>query len=126
MSVETKDAQTYLFVKENIDKYSLTINIDSKPMKNKMIEINTRLNFEDRNNNEFRSNFEVTFASVIKLLNETLNKEELEKVLLVEVQNEIYPYMEKSFVNMINDAGFDNFKIEKKINFEELYKKKTN
>ena len=126
MSVETKDAQTYIFAKENIDKYSLTINIKSKPLKNKMIEVDTTLNFEDRNVNEFRSNFEITFCSVIKLIHETENKQELEKILLVEVQNETYSYMEKAFLNMIHDSGFDNFKIEKKINFEELYKKKSN
>ena len=78
------------------------------------------------NNNEFKSNFEMTFSTIIKLNNETKNKEELEKILLVEVQKENYPYMEKVFLNTIQDAGFDNFKIEKKIDFEELYKNKSN
>ena len=126
MSVETKDAQTYIFVKENIDKYNLTLNIKSNPLKNGMIGVDTTFKFEDKNINEFRSNFEVTFSAVVKLNNKTNTKKELEKILLVEVQNENYPYMEKVFLNMIRDAGFDNFKIEKKINFEELYKNKSN
>ena len=126
MSVETNNAETYIFVKENIDKYSLTINIKSDPLKNKMIGVDTTFKFEDKNNNEFKSNFEMTFSTIIKLNNETKNKEELEKILLVEVQKENYPYMEKVFLNTIQDAGFDNFKIEKKIDFEELYKNKSN
>ena len=126
MSVETNNAETYIFVKENIDKYNLTLNIKSNPLKNGMIGVDTTFKFEDKNINEFRSNFEVTFSAVVKLNNKTNNKEELEKILLVEVQNENYPYMEKVFLNMIRDAGFDNFKIEKKINFEELYKNKSN
>ena len=126
MSVETNNAETYIFVKENIDKYSLTINIKSDPLKNKMIGVDTTFKFEDKNNNEFKSNFEMTFSTIIKLNNETKNKEELEKILLVEVQKENYPYMEKVFLNTIQDSGFDNFKIEKKIDFEELYKNKSN
>ena len=126
MSVETNNAETYIFVKENIDKYSLTINIKSDPLKNKMIGVDTTFKFEDKNNNEFKSNFEMTFSTIIKLNNETKNKEELEKILLVEVQKENYQYMEKVFLNTIQDAGFDNFKIEKKIDFEELYKNKSN
>ena len=126
MSVETNNAETYIFVKENIDKYNLTLSIKSNPLKNGMIGVDTTFKFEDKNINEFRSNFEVTFSAVVKLNNKTNNKEELEKILLVEVQNENYPYMEKVFLNMIHDAGFDNFKIEKKINFEDLYKNKSN
>ena len=126
MSVETNNAETYIFVKENIDKYNLTLNIKSNPLKNGMIGVDTTFKFEDKNINEFRSNFEVTFSAVVKLNNKTNTKKELEKILLVEVQNENYPYMEKVFLNMIRDAGFDNFKIEKKINFEELYKNKPN
>ena len=126
MSIETKNAETYIFVKENIDRYSLTINIKSDPLKNKMIGVDTTFKFEDKNNNEFKSNFEMTFSTIIKLNNETKNKEELEKILLVEVQKENYQYMEKVFLNTIQDSGFDNFKIEKKIDFEELYKNKSN
>ena len=126
MSVETNNAETYIFVKENIDKYNLTLNIKSNPLKNGMIGVDTTFKFEDKNINEFRSNFEVTFSAVVKLNNKTNTKKELEKILLVEVQNENYSYMEKVFLNMIHDAGFDNFKIEKKINFEELYKNKSN
>ncbi len=124
ISVETKDTQTYLFVKDNIKNYHLKIHILSKAIKNKMIEIDTGLVFEDKKGNEFRSNFEMTYTSVIKLTDENIDKEKLEKIILIEVQNEIYPELEKSFLNMIHDSGYDNFTIDKKINFEELYKNK--
>ncbi len=126
MSVETKDAQTYLFVKENIKNYHLKISINSKAIKNKMIEIDTGLNFEDKQGNEFRTNFEMIYTSIIKLNEVNIDKEKLEKIILIEVQNEIYPDMEKSFLDMVRNAGYDNFTIDKKINFETLYANRTN
>ena len=126
MSVETKDAQTYLFVKENIKNYHLKISINSKAIKNKMIEIDTGLNFDDKQGNEFRTNFEMTYTSIIKLNEKNIDKEKLEKIILIEVQNEIYPDMEKSFLDMVRNAGYDNFTIDKKINFETLYENRTN
>ena len=126
MSVETKDTQTYLFVKENIKNYHLKISINSKAIKNKMIEIDTGLNFEDKQGNEFRTNFEMTYTSIIKLNEVNIDKEKLEKIILIEVQNEIYPDMEKSFLDMVRNAGYDNFTIDKKINFETLYANRTN
>ena len=126
MSVETKDAQTYLFVKENIKNYHLKISINSKAIKNKMIEIDTGLNFDDKQGNEFRTNFEMTYTSIIKLNEKNIDREKLEKIILIEVQNEIYPDMEKSFLDMVRNAGYDNFTIDKKINFETLYENRTN
>ena len=126
MSVETKDAQTYLFVKENIKNYHLKISINSKAIKNKMIEIDTGLNFEDKQGNEFRTNFEMIYTSIIKLNEVNIDKEKLEKIILIEVQNEIYPDMEKSFLDMVHNAGFENFTIYKKINYETLYENRTN
>ena len=126
MSVETKDTQTYLFVKENIKNYHLKISINSKAIKNKMIEIDTGLNFEDKQGNEFRTNFEMIYTSIIKLNEVNIDKEKLEKIILIEVQNEIYPDMEKSFLDMVRNAGYDNFTIDKKINFETLYENRTN
>ena len=126
MSIETKDTQTYLFVKENIKNYHLKISINSKAIKNKMIEIDTGLNFEDKQGNEFRTNFEMIYTSIIKLNEKNIDKEKLEKIILIEVQNEIYPDMEKSFLDMVRNAGYDNFTIDKKINFETLYENRTN
>jgi len=127
MSAETKDTQTYLFVKDNIKNYHLKITIKSKAIKNKMIEIDTGMVFEDKNPNEFRSNFEMTYTTIIKIAaDEEIEKEKLEKIILVEVQNEIYSDLEKSFLNMIHGSGYENFTIDKKIDFEKLYENRVN
>ena len=126
MSVETKDAQTYLFVKENIKDYHLKISINSKAIKNKMIEIDTGLIFEDKKANEFRSNFEMTYTTIIKLVDDNITKENLEKIILIEVQKEIYPDLEKSFLNMIHTSGYNEFTIDKKIDFQKLFESRFN
>ena len=127
MSSETPDVQSYLFVKDNISKYHLTININSNPLKNKLIEINTCLKFEDKENNEKKSLFEIVYASVVKIDDTIMNnKKELQKIILCDIQNKIYPNLEKSFLNLINNSGFPEVKLEKKIDFEKLYNEKFN
>ena len=126
MSSETPDVQTYLFVKENISKYNLNINITSKPLKNKMIEVSTILNFEDKNLNEKRSNFEIVYISIIKIDESVKDKKELEKIIICDLQNKIYPKIEKIFLNLLDLSGFSGVKIEKKIDFNKLYNERIN
>jgi len=126
MSSETADIQSYLFVRDNISKYHLDIDISSKPLKNKLIEVNTKLRFEDKEPNEKKSHFEIIYASIVKIDDEIKDKKDLEKIILCDVQNKIYPNLEKSFLNLINNSGFPEVKLEKKIDFEKLYNKKFN
>ena len=126
MSSETPDVETYIFVKDYISKYQLNIDIKSKALKNKMVEINTIFKFEDKEENKKKSYFEINFATIIKVDDEVKQKKELEKIILCDVQVEIYPDLEKSFLNLINNSGYPAIKFEKKINFEELYKKRFN
>ena len=126
MSSETPDVQSYLFVKENISKYNLNINITSKPLKNKMIEVSTILNFEDKNLNEKRSNFEIVYISIIKIDESVKDKKELEKIIICDLQNKIYPKIEKIFLNLLDLSGFSGVKIEKKIDFDKLYNERIN
>ena len=126
MSSETPDVQSYLFVKENISKYNLNINITSKPLKNKMIEVNTILKFEDKESNEKKSYFEITYVSIIRIDESVKEKKELEKIIICDVQNIIYPKLEKAFINLLNNSGFPNVKMEKKVDFNELYNKRFN
>ena len=125
MSNETPDVQSYLFVKENISKYNLNINITSKPLKNKMIEVSTILNFEDKNLNEKRSNFEIVYISIIKIDESVKDKKELEKIVICDLQNKIYPKIEKIFLNLLDVSGFSGVKIEKKIDFNKLYNERN-
>ena len=125
MSSETPDVQTYLFAKENIFKYSLDINITSKALKNKHIEVNTTLKFEDKEPNEKKSHFEIVYASIIKIEESVQDKKGLEKIILCDVQNKIYPNLEKVFLNLLHNSGFPEVKLEKKIDFDKLYSERS-
>jgi len=126
ISSETPDVQSYIFAKSNISKYHLNIDITSKAIKNKMIEINTTLKFEDKELNEKKSYFEIIYASVIKIDEGIKEKKDLEKIILCDVQNKIYPNLEKAFLNLLHNSGFPEVRLEKKINFIELYNQKSN
>tara|TARA_B100000073_G_C23694065_1_gene557628 strand:- start:907 stop:1332 length:426 start_codon:yes stop_codon:yes gene_type:complete len=126
LSSETPDVQTYLFVKENISKYHLNIDIVSKALKNKLIEVNTTLKFEDKEANEKKSYYEIVYATIIKIEDEIKDKKVLEKIILCDVQNKIYPNLEKSFLNLMHNSGHPDVKIEKKIDFNKLYNDRFN
>ncbi len=126
MSSETKDIETYLFVKERIAKYQLGIDITSKPLKNKFIEINTNLKFEDKEESKKKSCFEIIYSTVIRVDEKVKDKKELEKIILCDVQTKIYPDLEKSLLNLLHNSGYEGIKFEKKVDFEALYNKKFN
>ena len=126
MSSETPDIETYVFVRDYISKYQLNIDINSKPLKNKMIEINTILKFEDKQNNKKKSYFEINYSTIIKIEEEVKEKKDLEKIILCDVQTEIYPELEKSLLNLLHDSGYPNVKFEKKVDFEQLYTQRLN
>ena len=126
MSSETPDVQSYLFVKDNISKYHLDIDVSSKALKNKLIEVNTTLKFEDKEPNEKKSHFEMTYASIVKIDKKNINKKELEKILLCDVQNKIYPKLEKAFLDLLHNSGFSEVKIAKKVDFNKLYNERSN
>ena len=126
MSSETPDVQTYLFVKDNINKYNLKIDINSKALKNKLIEVNTALKFTDKEVNEKKSHFELTYTAIVKIEDNINNKKDLEKIILCEVPAKIYPRLEKIFINILTDSGFPGIKFEKKIDFNKLFKERSN
>ena len=126
LSSETPDTETYIFVRDHISKYQLNIDINSKALKNKMIEINTILKFEDKQENKKKSYFEINYATIIKIDDQIKEKVELEKIILCDVQIEIYPELEKAFLDLLHNSGYPDIKFEKKINFEELYNQRLN
>ena len=126
LSSETPNIETYLFVRDNISKYQLAIDITSIPLKNKMIEINTKFKFEDKEAGKHKSFFEMNYATIIQLTEKIEDKKELEKIILCDVQNRIYPDLEKSFLNLLHDSGYKNVKFDKKVNFEQLYSQRSN
>ena len=125
MSSETPDVQSYLFVKDHISKYNLTIDITSKPSKNKLIEVNTTLKFQDKEPNKKKSHFEIIYTSIVKIDQEIKDKKELEKIILCDVQNQIYPNIEKAFSNLLIDSGYKGVSF-KKVDFNKLYNERFN
>ena len=126
LSSETPDAETYIFVKDRISKYQLGIDINSKALKNNMIEIDTRFKFQDREESKKKSYFEILYSTIIKVNEDIKDKNDLEKIVLCDVQNEIYPELEKSLLNLLHNSGYPNVKFEKKVDFDALYKQRSN
>ena len=126
LSSETPDIETYLYVRDNISNYQLDINITSKALKNKLIEINTTFKFLDKENNKKKSYFEIVYSTIIKPDDEIKEKKELEKIILCDVQNEIYPQLEKSLIDILHNSGYPDVKFEKKVDFDNLYNQKFN
>ena len=126
LSSETKDVETYLFVRDNIFKYQLGIDITSKAIKNKMIEVNTTVKFEDKEKSEKKSYFEMVFATIIKVNEEIKEKRELEQIILSDLQTKIYPDLEKALLDLLHNSGYPGIKFEKKIDFENLYNERFN
>ena len=126
LSSETPDIGTYLFVKERIKKYQLGIEINSKALKNKMIEVNTKFMFEDKEPNVKKAYFEIIFTTIVRIEGEIEEKKELEKIILCDVQNKIYPDLENALLTLLHNSGYPNVNFEKKVNFEELYNRRFN
>ena len=126
LSSETPDVETYIYVKDNISKYLLNIDITSKALKNRMIEINTTLRFEDKEISEKKSFFEIVYATIIRTEDNVDDKKELEKIILCDVQNKIFPQIEKCFLDLLHNSGYPEIKLEKKVDFEKLYNERFN
>ncbi len=126
LSSETPDAETYIYVKDQISKYQLDIDITSKALKNKMVEIDTKCKFQDKLESKKKSHFEMIYSTIVKIDEQIQSKKELEKIILCDVQIEIYPSLEKSLLDLLHNSGYPTMKFEKKIDFEALYKQKFN
>ena len=126
MSSETPNAETYIFVKDYISNYQLNIDINSKALKDKMIEINTIMKFEDKKNNKKKSHFEINYATIIRVGENIKEKKDLEKIILCDVQIEIYPQLEKALLDLLHNSGYQDIKFEKKVDFEQLYNQRLN
>ena len=126
LSVETPDAETLIYVKDNILKYQMNIGITSQALKNKMIEVNTKLTFQDKDNSKKKSFFEIIYATIIKIDDKIKDKKEMEKIILCDLQVKIYSKLERIFLNLIKDSGYPEIKFDKKVDFEKLYNQRIN
>tara|TARA_B100001146_G_scaffold76867_1_gene68171 strand:+ start:420 stop:842 length:423 start_codon:yes stop_codon:yes gene_type:complete len=126
MSSETPDVETYLYVKEYLKNYNLNIDITTKPLKSRMIEVNTKLFYIDKGKTKNKSHFEINYASIIKINEQIKDRKIIEKIILCDVQKEIYPNLEKVFINLLSNSGFPGIKFKKKVDFEQLYNQRLN
>ena len=126
VSYETPDVETYLQTKDNILKYNLTLDINSKFLKNKMMEVNIISKFQETNLEKKKSNFEITYAAIVRIDEDVKNEKEMEQIVLSDVPSEIYPRLEDLFISLVNKSGFPEVKIERKVDFEKLYKERLN
>ena len=126
ISAETKDVESYIYTKENISKFKLFIDINTKPLKNKMAEVSISTKFKEADENQKNSYFEMVYAVIVKIDEDVNTKEVLEPIFLKEVPSEVYPKIEKIFLDLLNQSGYSNVKFESKVDFNELYKKRGN
>ena len=125
LSSETPDVETYLSVRERISNYQLGIDINSKALKEKMIEVNTTFRFEDKDDVKKKSFFEIIYSTIVKVNEEVKDKKELEKILLCDVQVKIYPDLEKALLDLLHNSGYPDVKFERKVDFEDLYRRRS-
>ena len=126
LSVEIPNPETLITARNNIGKYEIKVNISSIPLKQKMMEVTTKLTYADPSKNKNKAFFEIKYATVLDILDSTLKKKDLEKIILCDVPTEIYPDLEKSFLNLVNNSGHPDIKLEKKIDFNKLYNERFN
>jgi len=126
LSVETPDAESLISARENISKYSLNFDLNSKFLKNNMIEVETKLTYQDKTKNKKKTYFEMIYATVVKIDEENPNKEDVKKFILCDLQIKIYPQIEKIFLNILKMSGFPDIQLNSKIDFNKLYNEKKN
>ena len=126
LSSETPDVESFLYTKDNISKFELDIDINSKPIKNKLIEVNTKLKFQDKTGNEKKAYFELIYTSIVKIGDEINEKKDLQKIILCDVQNVIFPKLEKTLINILSKSNKQNVKLDKKVDFTKLFNEKFN
>ena len=123
VSSKITGTENYIYLKDNIPKYSLGIDINSMPLKNNMAEISIKLTFSDKDDKDQKAYFEMTHATVVRVEESAVNKDELKKIFLSEVPTEMYPEIEKKFFEIVKSIGYPNIKLEKRINFKDLFEK---
>ena len=123
ISSRINDTESYIYLKDNIPKYSLGIDINSIPLKNNMAEVNIKLNFSNKNEIDEKAYFEMTHTTVVRVDESAVNKDDLKKIFLSDVPTEVYPEIEKKFFEIVKSIGYPNIKLEKRIDFKDLFEK---
>ncbi len=123
VSSSIKGTEDFIYLKDNIPKFSLGIDINTFPLKNNMAEVHMKLTFDDKNTKDKKAFFEMTHATVIRVEESAVNKDELKKIFLSQVPTDMYPEVEKKFFEIVKLIGYPEIKLGERINFQEQFEK---
>ena len=126
LSVEIPSPEALVTIRNTIPEYKMKVDIKSKPLKRKMIEVLTTLTYENPNKKKEKGFFQIAYANVIEIVDLKINKVDLEKVILSDLQIIMYPELEEKFLTILRSSGLPDLKFGNKINFEKLYKERLN
>ena len=126
LSIETPNVSTLTYVRENLENYIMDIDISSIIIKNKALEVTTKLILNDKKDSLEKAFFEIKYATVITIDETVSDKDTIRKIILCDLQKIVYPKIEKIFLDLIKIAGYPELKFEKKVDFEKLYDEKIN
>ena len=126
LSIETPNVSTLTYVRENLENYIMDIDISSIIIKNKALEVTTKLILNDKKDSLEKAFFEIKYATVITIDETVSDKDTIRKIILCDLQKIVYPKIEKIFLYLIKIAGYPELKFEKKVDFEKLYDEKIN
>ena len=123
ISFEIPNAQTFVMLEKEILNYSLSCDIKSKTYKENIIEVNIILRLNPNQDVKHKMLTEINLAALVSIENFE-DKKELEKIILVKVPLEVYPTLYKTFINLFEQAGLKDIKMEKDVDFEKMYNEK--
>ena len=126
LSIETPSASTLTFVRQKLTNYVMDIDISSIALKNKALEVTTKLTLQDKKDSDEKAFFEIKYSSVITIDDKVSDKSVVGKIVLCDLQKVVYPKIEKIFLDLIKVSGYPELKFEKKVDFEKLYNEKFN
>ena len=124
ISFEIPDAQTFVMIEKEILNYNLKFDINSKPFKENIVEVNTILRLSPNQDVKHKMLTEINMATLVSIEKNFEDKKELEKIILVKIPTEIYPTLYEVFIYLFKQAGVKELKIDKYVNFEKLYNEK--
>lgn len=120
------NSKTFFLLSKNISNYKINLDIKSNQVKQNIIEIFTTLSLTPNKDDLEKVKTKIVFSTIVEISSEKINKEEIEKIILIKVPSEIYSELRKIFINLFENSGFKDIKISENINFEKLYKIKKN
>ena len=121
ISFEIPSAETFVMLDKEIPKYNLVFDVQSKPFKKNILEVNTILKLIAKDEFKKKIHVEISVSALISLKDEIKDKKVLERIILVQVPKDIYPMLYETFIYLFSKSGMKNISISKDVDFEKLY-----